>query len=110
MNIDDLLRDLFPDPDDEKEVTWEWDAESLELGEFVGFPLYLSLRDRLCTIKVPDVLHNALIEKLIHAYDDCALTAGLAQCTLIYDRSGTHIVGLEIVDGTKMDKNFNRIE
>ena len=42
--------------------------------------------------------------------DDCALAAGKAQCTLIVDRTGTSFLGLEIVDGTKMDKNFERIE
>ena len=108
MNIDDLLREMFPDDDDQED--WEWDAESLELGEYVGFKLYLELRDRLCTIKVPGVLHNALIQKLIHAYDDCALLAGEALCTFIYDTNGTSMIGMEIVDGTKMDKNFDRIE
>ena len=108
MNIDDLLRELFPD-DGEDPEKWEWDVESLELGEFVGFKLYLELRDRLCTIRVPGVLHNALIERWIQAYDECALAVGKAQCTFIYDKSGTSMFGMEIVDGTKMDENFDRI-
>ena len=109
MNIDDWMRELFPEDEDD-DATWDWDKDSLELGEYVGFPLYLSIRDRLCSAKVPSLMHNALIEKFIHAYDDCALAAGKAQCTLIVDRTGTSFLGLEIVDGTKMDKNFDRIE
>ena len=78
-----------PDPDDNKErpdsqEDWDWDTESLAMGEYVGFPLYLSLRDRLHTLRIPSTVHNVVIKEMIDAHDDSALDGTGACSTLVY--------------------------
>ena len=76
-----------PEPDDDTWLTpasgWSWDADSLMMGEYVGYPLYLRLRDRLQTLRLPTQTHNAVIQELIDTHDVGAIDHGVACGTLI---------------------------
>ena len=76
-----------PSPDDHMWLTpasgWSWDADSLSMGEYVGYPLYLRLRDRLQTLRLPTQTHNAVIQELIDMHDVGAIDHGVACSTLI---------------------------
>jgi len=97
-----------PEPDDEKErpdsqEDWHWDAESLAMGEYVTFPLYLSLRDRLHTLRVPAIIHNVVIKEMIDAHDDSALDGHGACSTLVYyDGTSLDIQPFAIYGGDKI--------
>ena len=69
--------------------TWEWTPESLLMGEYVGYALYLKLRDRLCKLGVPTTAHDTLIQHLIDTHYASALEEGGARATLVvWDRDG----------------------
>ena len=59
------------------------------MGEYVGYALYLKLRDRLCKLGVPTTAHDTLIQHLIDTHDASALEEGGARATLVvWDRDG----------------------
>ena len=97
-----------PDPDDksdrpDSEKDWHWDSESMAMGEYVGFPLYLSVRDRLQTLRMPTTVHNVIIREMIDMHDDSALDGEGACSTLIYYTGmGTAIQPFTIVGGDKI--------
>lgn len=88
----DMDPDDLPDspPDPPMGVTgWNWTAESLMMGEYVGYELYLQLRSRLSDLGVPTQAHDVLIQDLIDTHDASALTDQGACATLaIWDVSG----------------------
>ena len=63
---------------------WEWDEDSLETGNFVGYPLYLRLRDRLTTLQVPANAHDLIILEMINLHDANAIDGKTACATLMY--------------------------
>ena len=65
---------------------WSWDPDSLTCGEYVTFPLYLRLRERLCDLHIPHTCHNMLIHELIDCHDHSAMDLGVARSTLVYWR------------------------
>ena len=87
--------ELGPDATDAAWLTpasaqWSWDAESLLMGELVGYPLYLRLRDRLCELNIPTVAHDVLIQEMIECHDESLLEQGVACSTLLFhDRGDT---------------------
>lgn len=87
---------------------WSWDAESLRLGEYVGYEPYLRLRDRMHELRLPEVTHNTLIECLFETHDVNYMNHGVACVTLItrHDASGEvddiHIVGPDEPGGAPM--------
>ena len=76
-----------PTPDDSSWLTpasgWEWDADSLMMGEYVGYPLYLRLRDRLQSLRLPTDTHNTVIQELIDMHDVAAIDHGVACSSLL---------------------------
>lgn len=76
-----------PEPDDPEWLTpqtgWTWDADALMMGEYVGYPLYLRLRDRLQSLRLPAQTHDALIRELIDTHDVGAIDHGSACASLV---------------------------
>ena len=72
---------------------WTWDVASVQTGEYVTFPLYLRLRQRLCELRVPDDTHNLLIQELIDTHDDSLMDHGAARSTLVVQQYG----GLDVI-------------
>ena len=76
-----------PEPDDEAWLTpasgWSWDTDALMLGEYVGYPLYLRLRDRLQSLRLPPETHNQVITELIDMHDAGMLDYGVACSSLV---------------------------
>lgn len=62
---------------------WSWDEKNLAVGEYVGFPLYLCLRDRLCTTAIPTKDHNRVIMAMIDMHDDELVNNGIGCSTLV---------------------------
>jgi hypothetical protein len=62
---------------------WSWDADALMMGEYVGYPLYLRLRDRLTTLELPANTHDAIIRDMIDTHDVSAIDHGSACATLV---------------------------
>lgn len=79
---------------------WEWSPEHLLMGEYVGFELYLRLRDRLCTLELPHACHDILIKELIDHHDAAALDGHGACATLICTDAMNHdvVTDMHIVD------------
>lgn len=76
-------------PPDHKSDEWSWDAESMVMGEYTGFPLYLKLRDRMCSLHIPVQAHNLLIQELVDSHDEAAAVESQPRSTLImFDRPG----------------------
>jgi hypothetical protein len=94
-----------PDPDDPAWLTpvtgWNWDVDSLMMGEYVGYPLYLQVRDRLVTLDIPTPAHNRIIQELIDTHDMSAMTEGAARATLICWDDGGVLVPMEIASATE---------
>lgn len=90
-----------PDDDDATSDTWSWDDVSLACGEYVGFALYLRLRDRLQSLGVPGDTHNRIIIQMIHTHDDSAIKGPAARCTLVYHKGSdqTAPIKMDIYDG-----------
>lgn len=80
---------------------WSWDVDSLLTGEYVGYPLYLRVRDRLQTLDIPTQAHNRIIQELIDTHDMSAMTQGAARATLICWDGGGDVVPMEIADATE---------
>jgi hypothetical protein len=73
----------------------------LLMGEYVGYPLYLRVRDRLATLDIPTQAHNRIIQELIDCHDASALTEGAARSTLICWDNGGNVVPMEIASATE---------
>ena len=113
MSLDDWLHDCFdpdgptPDPDSnhpmwlEPQTGWTWDMDSLMMGEYVGYPLYLRIRDRLTTLDIPTPAHNRIIQELVDCHDASALTEGAARSTLVCWDAGGVVVPMEIRSATE---------
>ena len=80
---------------------WDWDADSLMMGEYVGYPLYLKVRDRLQSLDIPGQAHNRIIQELVDCHDMSALTEGAARSTLICWDKGGNVVPMEIASATE---------
>jgi len=80
---------------------WIWDADSLIMGEYVGYPLYLRVRDRLQHLGVPAQAHNRLIQELIDTHDASALDHGEARSTLVMWDVDKVVVPMEILDSSE---------
>ena len=99
-----------PEPDDAAWLTpqtgWTWDMDALMMGEYVGYPLYLRLRDRLQSLRLPAQTHDALIRELIDTHDVGAISHGSACASLVVttvDLNNTHdIHDITILDATEM--------
>ena len=94
-----------PDPDDPMWLApvtgWAWDVDSLLMGEYVGYPLYLRVRDRLQSLRVPAQAHNLLIQELIDTHDVSALDHGEARSTLVIWDNGDTGVPMHVLDSTE---------
>ena len=62
---------------------WTWDQKNLAVGEYVGFPLYQQLRDRLCHTSIPAKDHNRVIMHMIDMHDDELVNHGIGCSTLV---------------------------
>ena len=97
-----------PAPDDAgwltpADGTWEWDGEALMMGEMIGFPLYLRLRDRLCELDVPTQAHHVLIQEMIDCHDIGQIETGTGLSTLVFHDDGTSAkINMSIMDHTDM--------
>lgn len=92
-----------PDPDDPATPSgnwsheWLWDEDNLMHAEYIGVPLYLQLRDRLQSIRVPEAAQNLLMLCLIDSYDNETLDHGTPCATLVTTHDMNHnIVRLDI--------------
>lgn len=96
-----------PEPDEDHAMWltpvsgWSWDADSLMMGEYVGYPLYLRVRDRLQHLRVPTAAHNRIIQELIDVHDVSALDHGEARSTLVVWDVDTAVVPMEILDSSE---------
>ena len=89
---------------------WTWDQDSLTHAEYIGMPLYLRLRDRLQSTRVPTVAHNLLMLCLIDSYDSQVLDTGVACVTLITTTAGTgSLQRMDIVDHLTIEPGFINI-
>lgn len=113
MSHDDWTHDWMEpvDPDEEPDASdsswltpvsgWTWDADSLRMGEYVGYPLYLSVRDRLQHLRVPSDCHNQLIQQMIDMHDVSAFEQGAARSTLIMWDVDERVMPMVIVDASR---------
>ncbi len=94
---------------------WTWDEQALVTGEYVGYKLYLLLRDRLTTLTVPAEAHNLIILEMIHCHDTSLVDDGVGCSTLLYRaRDDQERVELEVLgpddigpwDGTAGPQTF----
>ena len=83
---------------------WSWDGDSLMLAEYVGFELYLKIRDRLTTTNVPTDVHNVLIQELIDTHDESLFDNGVACATLMHTQNapGQLLMDMQVMDSTHM--------
>jgi hypothetical protein len=110
--LDAWLNPAGPEPDPDSthaawltpQTGWTWDVDSLMMGEYVGYPLYLQVRDRLTTLRIPTPAHNRIIQELIDTHDMSAMTQGAARSTLICWDAGGVVVPVEIADATEFDE------
>lgn len=66
---------------------WEWDDRSVDLAAQTGYPLYLQLRDRLITLRVPITEHNGYIEEMWNvAVVNEMLRGDRASCLMLVGR------------------------
>jgi hypothetical protein len=97
-----------PAPDDPEWLVpqhdqWSWDADALLMGEQVGFPLYLRLRDRLCELNIPTVAHDVLIQEMIDCHDVGLIERGTGLSTLVFRDDGTsERIEMAVVDQDAM--------
>ena len=83
---------------DDHDGEWDWDDDALATGEYVGYKLYLKLRDRLTTLTVPTEAHNLIILEMIHCHDTMLIEDGVGCSTLLYRaRPGQERVELEVM-------------
>jgi hypothetical protein len=77
--------DSEPDPGPELPVNcgWSWTMDSLMMAEYVGYQLYLLLRDRFVTLGVPVTDHDQLIQLMIDTHDASAMTNAEARATCV---------------------------
>ena len=76
---------------------WLWDEDNLMHAEYIGVPLYLQLRDRLQSIRVPEPAQNLLMLCLIDSYDNEALDHGVPCATMVTTHDTDHnMVRLDI--------------
>ena len=86
-----------PEPSDNG---WTWDRESLVIGAYTGFKLYLVLRDRLTTLAIPAVAHNKIIEEMVNEHDETLLDAGAGLSTLLMvDEPDSDYIPMAILGG-----------
>lgn len=64
-------------------ANWSWNEQNLVVGEYVGFPLYTQLKDRLCSTSIPDKDHNRVIMCMIDMHDDELTNKGVGCSTLV---------------------------
>jgi hypothetical protein len=67
---------------------WQWDAQSLSMGEYVGFKLYLLLRDRFTQLRIPPDTHDLLIQEMIDTHDVGLYTDARGKVTMCYVDTG----------------------
>ena len=100
MDTQDWFEDAFDKSPSPHAGGWTWDHPSLLLAEQVGHQLYLLLRDRLHTLRIPHEVHNELILRLITCHDQHSLASGEGQATLITMGDDTQdLVPMAILDG-----------
>jgi hypothetical protein len=97
--------DAEPDADDPAWLVpvtgWDWDVDSLMMGEYVGYPLYLRVRNRLQHLRVPAQACNRIIQEMIDVHDVSAFDHGEARSTLVmWDVDGM-AVPMEILDSSE---------
>ena len=97
-----------PDQTDSSWLTpasgWTWDADALMMGEYVGYPLYLRLRDRLTTLQLPLNTHDTIIRDMIDTHDVGAIDHGSACVTLVTTTASNavyHMHTINIMDATE---------
>lgn len=97
-----------PDASDPSWLTpvtgWAWDADALMMGEYVGYPLYLRLRDRLTTLCLPINTHDTIIRDMIDTHDVGAIDHGSACVTLVTTTASNmeyHMHTINIMDATE---------
>ena len=89
---------------------WTWDRESLVMGAYTGFRLYLVLRDRLTTLDIPAVAHNRIIEEMIAIHDEELIDAGAGLSTLImWSALDQTMVPMEILGGREFSTRIGDI-
>ena len=97
--------DAEPDADDASWLVpvtgWDWDVDSLMMGEYVGYPLYLRVRNRLQQLRVPTQACNRIIQELIDTHDVSAFDHGEARSTLVMWDVDKHVVSMEILDSSE---------
>ena len=82
---------------------WEWDDEALTTGEYVGYKLYLRMRDRLTSLRIPGEAHNLIILEMIHCHDHNLLDRGVGCSTLLYRaKEDGQPVELDVVDSDQI--------
>lgn len=80
---------------------WDWDQQSLIMGEYVGYPLYLRLRERLQSLRVPVLAHDVLIQQMIDTHDASAVAHGEARSTCVIWSDLQLHMPVEVLDSTE---------
>ena len=79
---------------------WQWDAQSLSMGEYVGFELYLLLRDRFTQLHIPPDTHDLLIQEMIDTHDVGLYTDARGKVTMCYiEDTPTTVLNIRIDGG-----------
>lgn len=85
---------------------WDWTPDSLITGEYVGYRLYLQLRNRMHQLDVLPALHDPIILHMIDTYDmDDLIKAhdGSACVTMVYRQPGW----FQVMDSQELTLRLN---
>ena len=82
---------------------YDYTEEDLVIAEYVGFPLYVSLRNRLVELECPIEMINTVIAEAIETHDIAAVEAGINGATIVTDASDPEHVKVWVEMGTGLE-------
>lgn len=87
-----------------KLVDWQWTTDHLLMAEYVGYPLYLRLRDRMQSLRLPTQVHDTLIQEMIDMHDVEAIDTGTGRSIMIVRDQPGLVQPVEVMGGTEFDR------
>lgn len=85
-------------------VDWQWTTDHLLMAEYVGYPLYLRLRDRMQSLRLPTQVHDTLIQEMIDMHDQEAIDTGAGRSIMIIRDQPGLVQPVEVLCGTEFDR------
>ena len=80
---------------------YDYNEADLTVAEYVGFPLYVSIRNRLTDLGCPYELVNPIIVEAIDVHDLQVFKNGVNQSTIVVDASCENDIQIWVDDGMK---------